>query len=202
MLDGGVWIPRLGGFTSAQPDIHADKKKQLTQILDSCCKLQFESIYLMSNHLTCIEMFGCTCHFFLCSACVYCAVAVWWGAVESEEHLHGWAEPVWGTVAVHSEPWQRDQGLTVGRYISSHHLVIITVEEGLEKRLGRKSMVALPCMVAGPCLRHLAYPTQSSPKGKLFASHLPLGSTDFFFCFQQLAKFPGFEASLCPAGNP
>lgn len=167
MSDGGAWIPRLGGFISVQPDIiHADDEKQPTQISDPRCKSPFESIYLKPNHLTCIEILDRTCHFFLCSACVYCAVVVWWGAAESGEHLHGWAEPVWGTVAVHSEPWQRDQELIARSHVRLHRLVIITVGEGLKKRLSKKSMVALLCVVAGPCLRHPAYPTQSSPKGK------------------------------------
>lgn len=141
-------------------------EKQPTQISDPCCNSPFECIYLKPDHLTCIEILDCTCHFFLCSACVYCAVAVWWGAAESGEHLHGRAEPVWGTVAVHSEPWHGDQELIAGRHVRSHDLVIITVGEGLKKRLSKNSVVALLCMVAGPCLRHPAYPTPSSPKGK------------------------------------
>lgn len=137
--------------------------KQPTQTTDPRCKSPlFTHIYMKPNHLTCIDILDRTCHFFLCSACVYCAVAVWWGAAEGGEHLHGRAEPVWGTVEVHSEPWEGDQEL-----IEAHHVSSYQPDDDYRLKKSKISRVAVLRVISGPCLHHPACPTWSSPKGIL-----------------------------------
>lgn len=106
--------------------------------------------------MTCIDILDRTCHLFPCSACVYCAVAVWWGAAEGGEHLHGRAEPVWGTVEVHSEPWEGDQELIEAHHVSSRQHWWWLQWGGLKKsKISRVAVRDFRAVFAPSCLSHM-----------------------------------------------
>lgn len=104
---------------------------------------------------------------FLCSPSVYCAMAIWWGAAESGEHLHGWTESVWGAVAVHTEPGQGAQELIDSCHVSFQKP--LSEEKRIMIKMKTRAHQVMKinlCVFPGLCLLRPASPIQQSPEGK------------------------------------